>query len=507
MVTTIVTVDLGTSGLRTTVWRADGRIAGHAAATYPTRRDRPDHAEQRPQDWWNAFRRTLKKAAGLGAKRVRAVTIASQREGMVPVDETGRALSDCIIWMDNRTGPQLDEVRKRFSDAEVYRVTGLLPAIYYSACKILWIMRHQPGLHRRARWYLQPGEYLMMRLTGRPAADLSMASRTMLLDVRKRQWSRKLLSGLGIPGEKLPPLLEPGSVAGIVRKDMAGRLGLGPDVDVIVGGGDQQCGAVGCGAINEKVASVSLGTSTTLSLSVDRPARPAGTRPPCCISAVPGKWEMEPAMWTSGTILSWLGERLGRAGGQIDKLLARAAQVPPGSDGLYLLPYFMGAGSPNWNPSARGAYVGLTLGHTNGHLARAILEGNAYDIRMNLEALNACGFRPRRLVANGRGSRSRLWCQIISDVTALPVDVPRNTEAVSFGLFLLAHAAMGYSRSVQQAARKFVVIDRRHRPRATRRRTYDGFYAEFKKLAAILDPFYRSHRRTLSSLRRRRSKR
>lgn len=495
----IATVDLGTSSLRTTLWNQNGKILANAVKAYPTYRPKPDCAEQQPEDWWKAFIMTFKKAAGRSAKNVRAIVVASQREGMVPVDSSGKTLSSCIIWMDNRTGPQLDKVRGLFKDTEVYRITGLSPALYYSACKILWIMQHQPRIHQEASFYLQPGDYLVMQLTGNSIADLSMASRTMLLDVRRRTWSRKMLHDLAIPAEKLPLLQEPGTIAGAVQKRVAKKLGLPAGVEVIIGAGDQQCGALGCGAIDEKTVSASLGTSTTVSLSVTRPHLSARTKLPCCISAVPGMWEMEPSLWSSGSLLNWLDDRLNGKRNSIKKLLSEAEKVPPGSDGLLLLPYFMGAGSPNWNPDARGAFVGLTLGHSNGHLTRAILEGNAYDIRMNIEALNKCGFYPQRIVVNGGGAQSALWCQTIADVTGLPVDVPRTTEAVSLGLFLIAHTTLGYSRSLKSAARKFIHMIRRHLPNRARHCLYNCLFKEFEKLAGILDPFYRSYRKEFLS--------
>lgn len=496
MAAQFLTVDLGTSSLRTTLWNHNGKVIGQAVCEYPTRRPKPDRAEQSPDDWWQAFRKTVFNATRGNPSRVCAISIASQREGMVPIDATGKVLSDCIIWMDNRTRPQLEQIRNTFSDSEIVRITGLQPAIYYSACKLLWIMQHQPAVHQHAAWYLQPGEYLMMRLTGRALGELSMASRTMLLDIRKRCWSEKLLDDLHIPRRILPPLVEPGSIIA-VNAAVAARLGISRDAVIVVGGGDQQCGALGCGAIDKTTASVSLGTSTTISLTVNRPFPVFRSGIPCCISAVSGKWEMEPSIWSSGSILSWLNERLQGNRKKLHKLLVEAEQIPPGSEGLAMLPYFMGAGSPDWDPLARGAWVGLTLGHTDGHLVRSVLEANAFDIRRNIEALNNLGLNPRRLVVNGRGSQSRLWCQIIADVTGRPVCVPTIKQAVSLGLFIMIHVALGYSRSVEQAISRFVTIARTYRPRRTYSAGYETQYNKFKILAATLKEYFNQTRESI----------
>lgn len=417
------------------------------------------------------------------------ITIASQREGVVPVDREGKTLSKCIIWMDNRTVPQLKFIREQYSDNHIYSITGLMPAIYYSACKMLWIKQHQNTIYNRSRWFLQPGEYIAMRLTGNAVADLSMASRTMLLDTKRRAWSKILIEGLGISYDILPPLLESGSVCGIIRPSVASKLGINSNTKVIIGGGDQQCGAIGSGAIEDTIASISLGTSTTISLNVDSPMLVSNNKIPCCISAIEGMWEMEPSLWSSGNILTWLSERISN-NRNINSLLKEADKIPVGSEGLLLIPYFMSAGSPIWNPHARGAFVGLAIGHEIGHLTRAILEGNAFDIKMNLEALTQAGFSPKHIVVNGGGIHSPLWCQIIADVTGIPVKVPKNTQAVSLGLFLLTHVALGYSNSIQEAARIFLQYERQHVPNINNHDRYCTIFGRFNNLVSTLLLYY-----------------
>jgi sugar (pentulose or hexulose) kinase len=375
-------------------------------------------------------------------ERIAAVTVTSQREGIVPVDEDFQPLENMIIWLDGRTTLEAEEIVAQLGEQEIYNITGLVPNPAWSLSKILWLRKNLAEVYRKACKLLQAEDYLLSRLTRRAVSELSIASRTCMLDVARRKWSDKILETFDIEKNKLPELLEPGSLAGIIPGDIAAAFGLRDNVRVYTGAGDQQAAALGVGALEEGMVSIGIGTSSALSMTLDQPVRPDSRKIILNCAALPGKWEFEPPIWNTGGLVRWFVDNLEGGESTYEDLIKGAAAIPAGSEGLLTLPYFSGAGSPRWNPELRGCFYGLGLHHNKYHMLRSIMESIAFEIRYNIESIRSSGISLRKVILSGGASKNRPLCQIITDVLQSEVEVFMDAEASSRGVFLLARNAL-----------------------------------------------------------------
>jgi sugar (pentulose or hexulose) kinase len=263
-----------------------------------------------------------------------------------------------------------------------------------------------------------------------------------LLDVDQRKWSGQILEEFDIDENKLPELLEPGSLAGTIPADVATEFGLPEGVRVFTGAGDQQAAALGVGALEEGMVSIGIGTSSALSMTIDNPVRPGNHKIILNCAALPGKWEYEPPIWNTGGLVKWFVENIQGEGFSYDDLLSGAENVPAGCEGLIALGYFSGAASPRWNPALKGGFYGLGLHHNKFHMLRSLMESIAYEIRFNIESIRSSGIMLKKVILSGGASKNRPLCQIISDVLQSEVEVFVEAEASSRGVFLLARHAL-----------------------------------------------------------------
>lgn len=439
---TILTFDLGTTGCKVCLWDAEGALVSSADQGYPIHHPRPDWAEQDPEDWWNAAVAAGRQClTGHGAARIVAIGLSSQREGVVPIGQDGKPLGPCIIWMDRRCREQSKRLGEEFGESFLHHHTGVAPDPNYTACKLLWLRENQPDLLARTTLFLQPRDFLYYRLTGCPATDHTLASRTMMIDLRMERWWREMFDRVGVRPEQFPPVYRSTDAPHCLAADAASALGISAGIPVSLGGGDRSCEAVGAG-LSGRRASDSTGTATQVSMVADRLPATLG-RVPCGIHAVAGHYLFELGVTTTASALRWLRDLVGLGPGQTAILDREAAKSPPGSRGLLAFPFFMGARSTRWNPDARGMILGLGLGHTRGDIARALMEGVAFEVATCLDGLRDAGIVPGEVMVIGGGAKSDVWAQIKADVLAMPVFRPRYTEAASCGAAILAAAAVG----------------------------------------------------------------
>lgn len=477
----ILTLDLGTTALKVTLFDLQAGVLASSHAEYPTIHPKDGWAEQDPEAWWEAVVRAVRAldpATLFTGRRLIAIGLTSQREGVVPVDREGHPLARCIIWMDRRAQGEAEDLGRRFPD--LHQRTGMLPEATFTAGKVLWLRRHEPDLLRRAALFLQPRDYLYYRLTGVPVTDPSLASRTMLYDLRRRTWAEDVLLAVGLRAAQLPPIHPSIWSPGKMTLEAAQALGLTAGTPVVVGGGDRPCEALGAGALEGR-AMESTGTATNISLPGTLPEPlPAGI----LISAhvVPGLFLWEQGLTASGAILRWLESVVGLAGES--DLTARAAQSPPGARGLLLLPHFIGARAPWWNPRARAVWSGFTLAHTGDDMVRSVLEAIAFDGRGCLEVLERHGRRVEEVVLVGGGARSRVWAAIKANIWKKTVTLPRMTDAASLGAMVLAGAAVGALR-LDDAAHLNPPVDR-YEPDPEVSARYDEIYAAYRDLNALM---------------------
>ncbi|MFB3818079.1 MAG: FGGY-family carbohydrate kinase [Candidatus Methylomirabilales bacterium] len=479
---TLLTFDLGTTACKVCLWDAGGALLASADDGYPIHHPRPDWAEQDPADWWRAAVTAAGRClAGQDAGRIAAIGLSSQREGVVPLGKEGEPLSRCVIWMDRRCRPQAARLAQEFGEGFLHRHTGLAPDPNYTACKLLWTGEHQPELLHAAQTFLQPRDYLYYRLTGERVTDYTLATRTMMLDIRRLAWWPEMLQRVGVRPDQFPPIHRSIDAPYRLAPPAARALGLPTGIPVALGGGDRACEAVGGGLAGERACD-STGTATQVSMVTDRLPDSFG-RVPCGVHAIPGRYLFELGVTTTASAMRWLRELLGLGAEDVPRLEQEAAASPRGAHGLLFFPFLMGARSTRWNPDARGLLLGMSLGHTRGDIARALMEGVGFEVAACLDGLRDLGLAPGEVVLMGGGARSALWARIKAEILDLPLCRPRYTEAASLGAALLAARAVDLIDNPDAAAAEWNPVVEviqpepgAHRVYAERRRLFEDTY-------------------------------
>jgi xylulokinase len=465
-----------------------------ASATYGYETPQPLWAEQSPASWWEgttASVRDVMAATGTSADEVEAVGLTGQMHGSVLLDEEGAVVRPALLWNDQRTGPQCDEIRRRVGKQRLIEITGNDALTGFTAPKLLWVQEHEPENWARVRHVLLPKDYVRFRLTGDYAIDVADGSGTILFDLRSRTWSPEVTGALGIAPDLLPPTQEGPDVTGRVSAQWAAATGLLAGTPVVAGGGDQSANAVGVGAIAPGVVALSLGTSGVVFATTDGPAvEPEGRVHSFC-HAVPGRWHMMGVMLSAAGSLRWLRDAVA-PNSTFEDLVAGAAEVPPGSDDLLFLPYLTGERTPHPDPLARAAFVGLTVRHDLRHMTRAVMEGVAFGLRDGLDLMVAAGMpAPHQIRASGGGIRSSLWRQILADVLDAGIAIVGTEEGAAYGAALLAAVGTGWSATVDEAVERWVEVEPVATP-SSDREPYAAAHARFAELYPALAPTFHS---------------
>jgi xylulokinase len=437
-------IDVSTTGVKALLINESGDVAGTATTDLMISTPQPLWSEQDPADWWNgavsSIRRVLKDT-GLSGDQIVGIGLTGQMHGLTLLDQAAEVLRPAILWNDQRTGPQCDEIRERLGRKRLIEITGNDALTGFTAPKILWVRENEPKLFARTRQILLPKDYVRFKLTADYATDRAGAAGTLLLDIKKRDWSVEMLEALEFPAEWLPPTHEGPEITGHVSADAAQATGLKTGTPVVAGGGDQAAQAVGVGAVQPGIVALTLGTSGVVFASTGQPFIESEGRLHAFCHAVPGRWHLMGVMLSAGGSLRWYRDTLA-PGTDYDALLAPVAEVPPGSEGLLFLPYLTGERTPHPDPLARGAFVGLTVRHAQSHLTRAVLEGVAFGLRDSFELIRGAGLeRITQVRVSGGGAKSLLWRQVLADVLDVELVTVNTTEGAAYGAALLAGVA------------------------------------------------------------------
>ena len=481
----VLAIDVGTSGARCMLFDAsDGSRIATEHLEWDSFFPKSSWVEQDANLWWKTVcktSRTVLAKSDVEPESIQGVSVTNQRETIVPVDEDGKPLHNAIVWQDRRTRKECDEIQKKLGGKTVYGITGLAIDPYFSLPKILWLRKNAPDAFRHAHKFCLVNDFVTHKLCGRFVTDHSNASRTMLFDIRKRDWSARICDSFGIDESLLCEPVQSGIEVGRVTHDAALECGLAQGTPVVSGGGDQQCAALGVGAVVEGRVKCTTGTGTFMLAASEKP-RLADRRLLCSCHAVPDKWVIEASMFTTGSVLKWFRDNVSevRDYAAIDKL---AEGAPAGSGGVLVVPHWMGAGAPYWDPSARGIIAGLTLGHTRRHLLRAAMEGVAFETRKNAEIMGkALGRRISEVRVSGGAAKSRVWNGIMSDVLGIPLIVTKEPEATALGAAILAASGCGIHGSVISACDAMVKDKGKVVPNRKNGRIYDRIYGVHSKL-------------------------
>ena len=482
-------IDLGSSRIKLLALDEEGNALGVTMASYATDARHPGYAEQNPDRWWDALRLAMSELLSRPALRgadVVTLGMTGQMHGAVFLDQAGAPLRPAIMWSDGRAEAETSEIEERISRADMVAVTGNRSNVSFTAPKIMWVAHHEAETFARTRWIVQPKDALRFRLTGEVAGDVSDASATLLFDLRARTWSDDICRRLDIDPNLLPPLSESEAKAGTLREDAARALGLPAGITVAVGGADAPAAALGLGLAREEDAKgqvlVALGTGgQVLAPTADPRIDPAGRLHGLC-HVVPGQWCVMAAIQSAAAALDWAVRLLtpDDANGQ-RQLLAAAAKVPAGSDGLLFLPYLRGERTPHFDPSARGALVGLRISHGPAQVTRAILEGVAYALAEGLDLMRGVGVDPKGGVVAG-GGVNRLWQQIIADVLDMPIALGATEHASARGAALLGAVAAGLIPSSSQGTQPLPADTRVMNPIPANVRLYSELTGPYREL-------------------------
>jgi len=482
-------IDVSTTGVKALLIDDHGIVVGSANTEQPLYTPQPLWSEQNPADWWNgavsSIREVLRETGVAGAS-VSGIGLTGQMHGLTLLDETGAVLRPAILWNDQRTGAQCDEIRSRLGKSRLIQITGNDALTGFTAPKILWVQENEPQIFAKICHILLPKDYVRYRLTGIFAIDRADGAGTILFDIKTRTWSPEMLDALGIREEWLPKTYEGPEITGTIHAEAARLTGLREGTPVIAGGGDQAAQAVGVGAVQPGIVALTLGTSGVVFATTGQPfIEPEGRLHAFCHS-VPGRWHLMGVMLSAAGSLRWFRDTMA-PGADYDSLLAPAKDIPALCEGLLFLPYLTGERTPHPDPLARGAFAGLTIRHTMPHMTRAVLEGVAFGLRDSFELIKSAGLASIQQVrVSGGGARSPLWRQILADIFNAELVTVNTTEGAAFGAALLAGVGTGIWPDVDDACQATVKQTGRTVPNAASAEKYNQGYAIYRKLYPAL---------------------
>jgi xylulokinase len=498
-----LTVDAGTSAMKLALFESPCSLRRSVTQEYALDTPQQDRVELDPRVYYKMFISgvdALFVEAGLKRGQVKAICICSQGETFMLLDGNGDPLDKATVWLDNRASEETAEIDRIFGREETFHRTGQQEIVTtWSACKLLWYKRNRPDVFSRIHRVAFVEDYLVYRLTGKHETEFSLLPSTLLFNIQALSWWPEMLEFLGISEEQLPVLRQSGTVVGEISPHLKKDLGFADDAVVITGAMDQIAGLVGAGNIAPGKVTETTGTAMAIGVTTDRPVYDPSMAIPCYIHAVEGKYVLLPWIQTAGIVLRWFRDALfldsstplsnevglKRAYGRLTEL---AAVVAPGSDGLLLLPFLGGAGTPEFDSNAKGVFYGLRLSHTRGHFVRAILEAIAYTLRRNIDKLEELGIRVREVASLGGAARSDLWCQIKADVLQRPITRPATEETASLGLAILAAKALGRIDSLEEGIEMAAGAERVFQPDPGLADIYQSCLDQYQRVYQSLKP-------------------
>ena len=459
----VIGIDIGTSGTKTVLFTEAGAVVASVTAEYPMYQPENGWAEQEPEDWWNAVCVTCKAVlakSGVVPGEIKGIGLSGQMHGLVMLDGEGNVLRRAILWCDQRTGKECEEMTQILTREKLISITANPALTGFTASKIMWVQKNEPAVYSKCRRILLPKDYIRYKLTGEFATEVSDASGMQLLDVPKRVWSGEVLTALGIDKSLLGKVYESVEPTGTVHKAASEQTGLPVGAVVVGGAGDNAAAAVGTGTVVPGSAFLTIGTSGVVYAHTDKPViDPLGrVHTFCC--AVPGEWHVMGVTQAAGLSLKWFRDNFchaemdAAAGMGVDPyelMTAQAARIPIGAERLIYLPYLMGERTPHLDPDCRGMFFGLSALHTRPHLLRAVMEGVSFSLNDCVSILRGMGVAPDTLVACGGGGKSPFWRQMLADILGARITTTLASEGAALGVGILAAVGTGLYASVPEA--------------------------------------------------------
>jgi len=477
-------IDISTTGAKALIIDDKGNVISSVTTPLSLSTPRPLWSEQDPYDWWEGIKISIRSAledAQLSGLEIKSIGMTGQMHGLVLLDEAGKVLRPAILWNDQRTGPQCDQIRKIFGKEEFIRITGNDALTGFTAPKILWVKENEPEIYKKTCKILLPKDYIRYKLTGEYGIDKAGGAGTILFDLKSRNWSENVLNKLEIPVEWCPPTFEGPEITGQVSEQASAETGLAAGTPVVGGGGDQAAQAVGVGAVQSGIIALTLGTSGVVFATTESALIEPDGRLHAFCHAVPDRWHFMGVMLSAAGSLQWYRDNLA-PDVDFEVLVAEAKNVSPGSEGLFFLPYLTGERTPYPDPLARGAWVGLTVRHKREHMTRAVLEGVAFGIKDSFTLIQQAGLGSIEQVRiSGGGAKSPLWREIIAGVLDTELVTVNTTEGAAFGAALLAGVGAGIFTDVISACDSTIQITGRTYP-GEAKNVYKDYYPIYREL-------------------------
>lgn len=495
-------IDLGTTGTKAVLFDERGSVIRSKTVDYPIHQPFNGWAEQSPQDWWNAAVTGIREViSGIRASDICGIGLSGQMHGLVLLDENGGVLREAIIWCDQRTAAECDELNSSVGARRLVEITANPALTGFTASKILWVRNNEPHIYNRCRHILLPKDYIRYMLTGEFATDVSDAAGMQLMDVPGRRWSAEILEKLHIDVSLLADIYESQEVTGAVCAAAAELTGLKAGTIVAGGAGDNAAAAVGTGVVKAGRAFTTIGSSGVVYAVSDEVSIDKGGRVHTLCASVPGKWTVMSCTQAAGMSLKWLKENFSgkvvmEAKSPYSLMGEIAGSVAPGADGLLYLPYLMGERSPHPDPDCRGVFFGLSAAHGYPHVVRAVMEGVAYSQLECVEVFREMGVSVREMMVCGGGGRSPLWRQMLADMYGCPVTSLLTEEGPALGAAILAAVGAGLYSSLEEACGEIVSTGETLEPDSGNRGVYLDYYPLYKKLYSDLKDDFK----TLSAL-------
>jgi xylulokinase len=482
-------IDTSTTSSKALLIDENGAVIAVASSPHTLQTPQPLWSEQDPLEWWEAVSLSIRSVlvkAGISGEAVGAVGLTGQMHGLVLLDGEGEILRPAILWNDQRTQRQCDEIHQRIGKERFIQITGNVALTGFTAPKILWVQENEPEVFNKVKHILLPKDYIRYRLTGDYAMDKADGAGTVLFDLKTRTWSPEILEALEINPGWLPPTFEGTEFTGSISEAAASVTGLTTGTPVAAGGGDQAAQAVGVGAVEPGIVGVTVGTSgvvfaTTPSALVE----PEGRLHAFC-HAVPDLWHFMGVMLSAAGSLQWYRDTLA-PGVSFEDLLKEAESAEPGCEGLQFLPYLSGERTPYPDPLARGGWIGLTTRHNRASMSRALIEGVSYGFKDIFALIQSAGLGAITQVrASGGGMKSPLWRQILASVLETELVTVNTTEGAAYGAALLAGVGAGNWPDVLTACREAIMITGLTEPDPDQMTIYRYRYPQYRALYPAL---------------------
>lgn len=492
--TYLFSFDSGTTATKTAIYNLEGVPLGTSTIEYELINPTPAKVEIETEKLWKALKRGTKdvlEESGVDPGEIPALAMSVQGETLIPIDKKGNPLRNGIVWLDNRAEEEAEILQEQFGE-KVYKTTGqckITPT--WPISKIFWIKRNEPEIFEKVHKYLLVEDYMIYRLTGKLVSEGSLLCSTVYWDINSKTWWDEILDYVGISKDQLPEIREPGEEIASIKPEIASELGLSPETTVCTGALDQACGAVGVGNIKPGLFSENTGGALAICAPTEKPVFDPKQRMPCHYFAMPDTY-MSHTFTTGGMVLKWFRDKFCKMEKQVEdeagtsayELIDQEAQsVPPGSEGLVMLPHLQGAQAPENNPKAKGVYFGFTLRHSKPHFARAVMEAIACILRRNIEVLEDMGIKPSEVRLLGGGSKSKIWNQIKADIIKRPtITMEAGEDAACLGAAILAGNATGIFDTVEEGCEMMTSMKEKFKPEKENFSVYDKLYRKYLSL-------------------------